>query len=53
MTGLGLPGTASFAARDHKNIVHWSEFDRGGHYSGHDAPDLLVGDLRKFFRSLA
>ncbi|SMD18868.1 epoxide hydrolase family protein [Kibdelosporangium aridum] len=37
------------AERDH-NIVHWSEFDRGGHYSGVDAPDLLTGDLRTFFR---
>ncbi|CAM3891283.1 epoxide hydrolase family protein [Kibdelosporangium persicum] len=37
------------AERDH-NIVHWSEFDRGGHYSGTDAPDLLTGDLRTFFR---
>jgi pimeloyl-ACP methyl ester carboxylesterase len=38
------------AERDH-NIVHWSEFDRGGHYSGTDAPDLLTDDLRTFFRS--
>lgn len=38
------------AERDH-NIVHWSEFDRGGHYSGTDAPDLLAEDLRTFFRS--
>jgi epoxide hydrolase len=38
------------ADRDH-NIVHWSEFDRGGHYSGTDAPDLLADDLRTFFRS--
>lgn len=32
------------------NIVHWSVFDRGGHFAAMDAPDLLVGDLRKFFR---
>jgi epoxide hydrolase len=32
------------------NIVHWSQFDRGGHFAASDAPDLLVGDLRKFFR---
>jgi pimeloyl-ACP methyl ester carboxylesterase len=38
------------AERDH-NIVHWSEFERGGHYSGTDAPDLLTGDLRTFYRS--
>ncbi|HEX8629457.1 MAG TPA: epoxide hydrolase [Catenuloplanes sp.] len=34
------------------NIVHWSEFDRGGHFAAAEAPDLLVDDLRSFFRSL-
>lgn len=34
------------------NIVHWSVFDRGGHFAAMDAPDLLVGDLRKFFGRL-
>jgi epoxide hydrolase len=32
------------------NIVHWSQFDRGGHFAAMDAPDLLVDDLRAFFR---
>lgn len=41
-----------FAERDHHNLVHWSEFDRGGHYSGHDAPELLAGDLRAFFAKM-
>jgi epoxide hydrolase len=41
-----------FAERDHENIVSWSEFDRGGHWAAHDAPDLLVGDIRQFFRGL-
>ncbi|MDX8030459.1 epoxide hydrolase [Lentzea sp. BCCO 10_0856] len=38
-----------FAERDHHNLVHWSEFATGGHYSGHDAPELLAGDLKAFF----
>jgi pimeloyl-ACP methyl ester carboxylesterase len=33
------------------NIVHWSEFDRGGHFAAMEAPDLLVDDVRSFFRS--
>ncbi|MGH2930922.1 MAG: epoxide hydrolase, partial [Solirubrobacteraceae bacterium] len=33
------------------NIVHWSSFDRGGHFAAIEVPDLLVGDLRQFFRS--
>ncbi len=32
------------------NIVHWSEFDRGGHFPAMEVPDLLVEDLRTFFR---
>jgi microsomal epoxide hydrolase len=34
------------------NIVHWSEFDRGGHFAAMEEPDLLIGDVRQFFRSL-
>jgi epoxide hydrolase len=34
------------------NIVRWSEFDRGGHFAAMEAPDLLVGDVRAFFRGL-
>jgi epoxide hydrolase len=32
--------------------VSWSEFDRGSHWATHDAPDLLIDDLRAFFRRL-
>ncbi|HEU4793006.1 MAG TPA: alpha/beta fold hydrolase [Nitrolancea sp.] len=32
------------------NIVHWSEFDRGGHFAAMEVPDLFVGDVREFFR---
>jgi epoxide hydrolase len=32
------------------NILHWSEFDRGGHFAAMEEPDLLVGDVREFFR---
>jgi hypothetical protein len=34
------------------NIVRWSEFDRGGHFAAMEAPNLLIGDLREFFRPL-
>ena len=40
-----------FAERDN-TIVHWSEFDRGGHFAAMEAPDLLVGDVRAFFHDL-
>jgi len=34
------------------SIVHWTEFDRGGHFAAMEEPDLLVQDIRKFFGSL-
>jgi pimeloyl-ACP methyl ester carboxylesterase len=33
-------------------IVHWSDFDRGGHFAAMEAPDLFVKDIRDFFRPL-
>jgi pimeloyl-ACP methyl ester carboxylesterase len=39
------------AERDH-NVVHWSEFSRGGHFAALEAPDLLTGDIREFFRQV-
>jgi pimeloyl-ACP methyl ester carboxylesterase len=34
------------------HVVHWSEFDRGGHFAAMEAPDLLATDVREFFRPL-
>ncbi|HMQ31039.1 MAG TPA: epoxide hydrolase [Chloroflexaceae bacterium] len=45
----GDPSVRRFAEREH-TVVHWSEFDRGGHFAAMEAPDLLVADLRQFFR---
>ena len=45
----GDPGVRRIAEREH-NVVHWSEYDRGGHFAAMEAPDLLVDDIRTFFR---
>jgi pimeloyl-ACP methyl ester carboxylesterase len=50
--GGDFSGIRRFAQRDHTNIVHWSVFDHGGHFAAHKAPELLVGDVRAFFRPL-
>jgi pimeloyl-ACP methyl ester carboxylesterase len=39
-------------AEQSNRIVHWSEFDRGGHFAALEAPDLFVDDVRAFFRTL-
>jgi epoxide hydrolase len=54
-TGVALfptdPMIRSEAARRH-HLVRWTEFDRGGHFAALEAPDLLLADLRAFFRPL-
>jgi epoxide hydrolase len=51
-------GMAVFAADDllryvlnrDGHIEHWSEFDSGGHFPAMEVPDLLIDDVRAFFR---
>jgi hypothetical protein len=54
-TGIAVfPGnnTIRGIAEKQNTVVHWSEFDRGGHFAPMEAPDLMIGDLREFFRKL-
>lgn len=55
--GIGvLPGDVSALPRRHAeedtNLQHWTRFPRGGHFGPAEVPDLLVDDLRDFFRPL-
>ena len=61
-TPSGVPtGVAVFAedvairryAERANNIVHWSDFETGGHFAALETPGLLVQDIRTFFASLA
>ncbi|HEX6445006.1 MAG TPA: epoxide hydrolase [Streptosporangiales bacterium] len=45
------PAIRRFAEPDN-HIVHWSEFDRGGHFAAMEQPDALVADVRAFFGGL-
>jgi pimeloyl-ACP methyl ester carboxylesterase len=45
------PGIRRYAERSHR-IVHWTDFDTGGHFAAMEEPDLLVADVRTFFRGL-
>ena len=46
-----FPPIRRFAERSN-NIVYWSEFEHGGHFAAMEQPDLLVDDVRKFFRGI-
>jgi pimeloyl-ACP methyl ester carboxylesterase len=41
-----------WAARRYPDIRYWTEHDRGGHFPALEVPELLVADLRAFFRPL-
>jgi microsomal epoxide hydrolase len=34
------------------NLVHWTEMPRGGHFAALEQPELLLADVREFFRPL-
>lgn len=38
-----------FAERDNTNIVHWSRFEKGGHFAALEVPGVVAGDIRAFF----
>jgi pimeloyl-ACP methyl ester carboxylesterase len=58
----GPPSGVAVFAGDHsiralldpeRTFTSWSEFDRGGHFPAMETPDLLVGELRRFFASVS
>ncbi|AOS65028.1 epoxide hydrolase family protein [Actinoalloteichus hymeniacidonis] len=45
-------GTIRAIAEQQNNVVRWTEYHRGGHFAAMEAPDLLIDDVRAFFRTL-
>jgi pimeloyl-ACP methyl ester carboxylesterase len=39
-------------AEQTNTITHWTDFDTGGHFAALETPDLLIADVRQFFRGL-
>lgn len=39
-------------AEQTNTITHWTDFDTGGHFAALETPDLLITDVRQFFRDL-
>ncbi|HEY3506490.1 MAG TPA: epoxide hydrolase [Actinocatenispora sp.] len=50
--GFDFRAPRRLAERDHANIVQWNEYDHGGHWAAHEAPETLTADIRGFFRTL-
>jgi pimeloyl-ACP methyl ester carboxylesterase len=41
-----------WAEQRFKNIVHWNELERGGHFAAFEQPELFVEELRTCFRKI-
>ncbi len=41
-----------WAEARYRNIVHWAEFDRGGHFPALELPEIHIGEIRDAFRGL-
>jgi epoxide hydrolase len=39
-----------WAENRYKNIIYWSELEKGGHFAAFEQPELFVGELRNCFR---
>jgi len=42
----------TFAERDNTNIVHWVEYESGGHFASMEVPEVVAADVRSFFAQL-
>ncbi|MEM8925910.1 MAG: epoxide hydrolase family protein [Actinomycetota bacterium] len=47
-----LPASRRWAERLYRDLRHWTEMPRGGHFAAFEQPELFVDDVRSFFRPL-
>ena len=53
----GLPAARSYRpprrwVEPHYNVARWTDMPRGGHFAALEEPELLLDDVRAFFRAL-
>lgn len=47
-----LPTPRKWAERNYRNLVHWGEMERGGHFAAWEQPDDFIRELRVSFRDM-
>ena len=47
-----FPPSRRWADKRYRNIVHWNELDRGGHFAAFEQPELFVAEVRAGFRGM-
>ena len=45
-----VPPVRKWVEPSFTNIIHWNEFDSGGHFAAFEVPEVFVGEVREFFR---
>ncbi|MCP3987500.1 MAG: epoxide hydrolase [Actinomycetia bacterium] len=45
-----LPAARRWCDHLYRDIRHWTDMDRGGHFAAFEQPELFVDDVRAFFR---
>jgi len=45
-----FPPIRPWVERAYPNVVHWADYDRGGHFAAFEVPDVFVAELRQMFR---
>ena len=45
-------GPRSWSERGYRNLVHFNEVSKGGHFAAWEQPQLFVQELRAAFKSL-
>lgn len=49
---INVPPRAWVERSTGNRVIHWTEMPRGGHFAALEQPDLLVSDVREFFRKV-
>ena len=44
-----LPTPRKWAERNYRNLVHWGDMEKGGHFAAWEQPDAFVAELRTAF----
>jgi pimeloyl-ACP methyl ester carboxylesterase len=44
-----LPAPRKWVERSFRNLVHWGELDKGGHFAAWEQPEAFVRELRTAF----
>ena len=48
--GEVVPPIRSWVEPVYENLVHWADYDKGGHFAAFEVPDTFVAELRTYFR---